>query len=578
MRELARHILILMALLSPEVSAGEEWEIVCPRLRVSPAGELEISETERLLVCGDPKNVSWSNIPDSQARFHLSTFLQDRGYFFPEFSSSPERLDAKLGEKTKVRIFEIKNAPEDFEPGRLRKIKGEVLTPGLLDAVKVRIRHRLQTLGYACPEVEMKAVASTGTVTAEVRSGKKLNILRADAEPIEGLSDEVPHRYRAFQLEQLYNPDYLAVTVHRILEEGFVQSTHFGTNCREDGVWLSQKFVPGPPRLVRIGFGVDTEQLLIARAGWSHNRLGEMASSLDLTAAASFRVQELGATMKWFFLPYPSRYYLRPSFQVKRNVEQHFESYEGRLQVAPGMTWDGRHLGLSTHFGPVLNFVDTVVGVGPDNSKFLSLGGDLALRTHYFEFYRSSPQDGLEIKLDTNLTFRNALSNVNAQLFRMAFIHNWNVLSLDPAWMVISIRGGMATTRTEEDVRTSSLLPVSFKHFLGGSTNLRGFGRLELPDESGALTSAFGGVEMRFSDLLPFKFQPLVFTDAGIMGTNQFALESPVFWSPGGGLRWESPIGAMRATLAHGFVSGGGPLRRPGQEHWQFYFSFGEEF
>ena len=43
-------------------------------------------------------------------------------------------------------------------------------------------------------------------------------------------------------------------------------------------------------------------------------------------------------------------------------------------------------------------------------------------------------------------------------------------------------------------------------------------------------------------------------------------------------MRWESPIGAMRATLAHGFASPTGTLTRAGHEHWQFYFSFGEEF
>jgi translocation and assembly module TamA len=105
---------------------------------------------------------------------------------------------------------------------------------------------------------------------------------------------------------------------------------------------------------------------------------------------------------------------------------------------------------------------------------------------------------------------------------------------------------------------------------------MRGFGLLELPENQiGDLTSVYGGFEVRLLDTLPIGIQPFAFVDVGVLGISPIDLETPIYWSPGLGLRLESPIGNFRVSLAHGYLTGN---PNPSASHFQFFFSFGEEF
>jgi outer membrane translocation and assembly module TamA len=95
---------------------------------------------------------------------------------------------------------------------------------------------------------------------------------------------------------------------------------------------------------------------------------------------------------------------------------------------------------------------------------------------------------------------------------------------------------------------------------------------MELPVvNGGGLTSGFVGLETRLSQTLPFDLDPFVFMDFGEISNSAALLSAPLYWSPGVGVRWASPIGPVRTTLAHGFVGNSA-------DHFQFYLSLGEEF
>jgi translocation and assembly module TamA len=148
----------------------------------------------------------------------------------------------------------------------------------------------------------------------------------------------------------------------------------------------------------------------------------------------------------------------------------------------------------------------------------------------------------------------------------------WNYRDFDPPLWVFGIRGSAFTTITGEDPVTSTKIPPTFLHFLGGSADIRGFGRQELPTNGvGALTSLYAGLEWRWITVFPFGMEPFLFLDAGALGMKAWRLEQPIYWSPGFGIRWPTSFGTFRTTFAHGF-----PSDVPG--HFQFYFSFGEEF
>jgi outer membrane translocation and assembly module TamA len=111
---------------------------------------------------------------------------------------------------------------------------------------------------------------------------------------------------------------------------------------------------------------------------------------------------------------------------------------------------------------------------------------------------------------------------------------------------------------------------------VGGGNDIRGYGRLELPNNDfGGRYTVTLGTEVRFPYTLPFKIEPFLLADFGIMRSGPATDSESTLgvWSPGFGLRCESPIGPIRASVAHGFV-----LNGAGPEHWQFYLGLGEEF
>ena len=189
-----------------------------------------------------------------------------------------------------------------------------------------------------------------------------------------------------------------------------------------------------------------------------------------------------------------------------------------------------------------------------------------------------SPQSGYQFNLFASTTDKAAGSDVSATTQTADFTKLWNVLSLEPEIWILGIRGSFATTRPGSGTQPADL-PPSFKYFLGGSDDMRGFARKSLPNEgTGALTKVYLGSELRLNNSLPYRLQPLVFSDWGWLGQEPLKVDPRQFWSPGLGLRWESPIGVLRGSIGQGFVSGKGAEPYRNLATTQLYFSIGEQF
>src|SRR4029079_10634802 len=108
---------------------------------------------------------------------------------------------------------------------------------------------------------------------------------------------------------------------------------------------------------------------------------------------------------------------------------------------------------------------------------------------------------------------------------------------------------------TSELAAPGTLLPANVLQYLGGSTDLRGYGLQELSGRSGigGLTSGFISFETRLAHTLPLGFEPFIFLDMGAIGKHSMSFSSPIYKSPGAGLRWASPFGTLAATLARGY-------------------------
>ncbi len=526
------------------------------------------------LICGSEKVKEWQKISDAQSLYHLKIFLSEKGYFKVLTQAAGSKTLVLIHEKTQVTSWELLGSDE-LPASKFKRILGQTLTPQLLDNITDRITLAFQNRGYGCPIVRTTANSDSGTVVTRVQTGKRMRVQSIEREPVEGIETEVLSRYEAFHLGDWFQKDFLRLTEMRIMNDNILQDSHFEVKCREDGVHLKQKSVAGPPRLFLFGVGLNTEKGPFAKVSWKHSRLGKNASRMGASISGSLNEQRLDLFSDYYFNGKLTRLLLRPSVLVSHETEKNYERYVGELRLTPVTTWDNSWLGAQFSFGPTLNFEKTVVGIGPKDTKFMASFFGLILQSHSFELNESAPRSGFQVNLNALTAIQSVFSRVSASKFTLKFTHLWNVMDWDPHIVVLGLRGAVASTFTNEEIRSSDVLPSSFRHFLGGSKDLRGFGRLELPAPEGALSSVYLSGEARLANTLPWNLQPFTFVDAGMTGPKSTELDNKIYWSPGLGMRWESPIGSFRGTVARRIIS---PETVVPDSRWNFYFSYGEEF
>ncbi len=552
-----------------------ETEVLCPGIEVRGKIEPGLSDTEKKLVCGDDKLQSaWKHLPFSQIRYNFSNFLQQRGYHHPQFELGADG-HAVVDTGSVTRVFSLEAAgvdPSKLRLRRKRKVVGEILTPSLLGSTEQWVTQRLQAEGFPCPVVRSEANPGSGRVQILVTPGPEQNLDVINEESIPGMRGGILRRYDAFRLGEKFNGDLLTITENRVAQASLLQDAHFTTQCGEKSAVAYQHSVAGPPRLLTFGFGASTETLLLAKSTWRNTRIGNSASNADVTLFASFKEQELTAQMRAYVLPFPTRRYFQPLVTFKHQNEDAFEVLSGRAKLGAATTWDNSWLGVETSVGPVFEIFRTLQGsgAGDPNSRFTSLEGVLRMRSHDFEYWATNPRAGFNSSLTVDFAGRNWLSSASAQRLKWTGQVLYNLLDYDPPLLVLGARGGVSTTWSPERPGPATALPAAFFYYLGGSMDLRGFARRSIPGY-GAMTTAFLDFEARLTEGLPLGIESLFFVDVGGAGATPFALESPLLWSPGAGLRYKSPFGVFRTTIAHGYpedMSGG----------WHFFLSFGEEF
>jgi translocation and assembly module TamA len=277
--------------------------------------------------------------------------------------------------------------------------------------------------------------------------------------------------------------------------------------------------------------------------------------------------------MNLYFDQNLNRTYLAPQLSFTHRSEAQFENLEINAQVGWVTTQDVGNNAWTHFLGPVLNLSKTLRGLGAIETQILSLESRTTLKSHDFELYSDRPQAGYFAEVIVDLSHRALFSQVTAQRFHVKGESLWNLWNLDPPLWLIGFRAAAASAITSRLSNGEPNLPADLFQYLGGSHDLRGFGRLEISEspKGGGLSSFYLGVEARLGSVLPYGVDPFLFFDIGRLGSQSFLLDSPWYWAPGFGLRWASPVGAVRGTMAHGFANGS-------PRHWQFYFSLGEEF
>lgn len=552
---------------------------ICKGIEITGEQDLDLNETEKKLICGDDSVPAWSEIPLYQAKYHLRIFLQARGYHSPLFKVESGVLKVNTGQISFIREVKLNDPTGEIRIERRRGIKGSRLTPDNLDKIEKWLLAEYRRQGYACPDISLSAYPERSLVSIDVSPGDKQLFGKIKREPIKALRSGVMKRYYAFGKKDTFNMNLLTLTEDRINLDGIVQNNYFLIDCRPQERLLKHRFVADKPRLFGFGAGFNTEEYFLAKVFWRHSRLSSTGSQIDISVTASYRKQEFKTDMKWYIIPQPSRFHLNPQVSFMREFEEDYHTLTTEVKLAPATTWDNPKLRLSFSAGPAFQYIKVISGTGLDGSRWLSLESEMSVKSHDFELFAREPRSGYFFVLTGDFNSPEIVSPISLQKIDLRYTWLFNPLRLFPPILIFGIRGGFSTTVTDSNAANLARVPGNYLNYLGGSRDLRGFSRQELPEDTdGALFTIFSGLEVRLANFFPFYIEPIAFFDMGALGLKAFSLDKPLYYSAGGGLRWASPFGALRMTFARGFTQGASADLSRKTSHFQFYLSFGEEF
>ncbi|MDD4975103.1 MAG: BamA/TamA family outer membrane protein [Bacteriovorax sp.] len=532
---------------------------LCEKITLHSPEKIEFTDTEKQLVCGDPEVEAYKVIPAYQAKYLFDGFLQSRGFSHPKYVFEKDLMHVYTEDKSYLTTV-VANSAEDeisklIEKEIIRYFKKEVITPKLLDAIEARAKTILRNHSYPCAKVASTTEPLLGKVILNLTGLKTFKFGPVILESIEGVADRALARFFSFKPEYLFGELELNLTEKRYLRQGIVQATFFQESCdlQSEQFSLTQKFIIGPPRTIRFGVGASTELGPMARAKWTNQRYGAMASILEASAQASFKNQSLKFRADNYIWATHPRQSLVSELILERNNQSTFT--ETSAQLRPHLQWtdDTPSRFWLWSLGPALLAGSYKTEIKSENRNFKTgaIEGFVQTKTHTFEFFDIHPEEGdfSQINFDyrhPSFGFDNPLLKLDLSFLKLFWLAN-----LGKGSVIAGLRLNPSTTWVPNNISKINL-PPSVKYYGGGSDDLRGFKLSTLPDNTGlgALTKLGAKLEFRKTYFFVPSLESVAFVDTALFGERPWSVESRLWYSPGVGLRWLSPIGLVQTYLA----------------------------
>jgi translocation and assembly module TamA len=548
-------ILIILTFLTFHSYADEK---LCSTVVVH-GKKMKFSDTEKQLVCGDKKSDAWKNIPDYEASFIMSGFLQSRGYLKPEYKTEEGVLHVHPGKIFKIKRFDVisenKKLRKEVKKELNRLFRKRILSTDVLNSVEAEALALVRQRGYPCAKVKSQVDISKSEVRVELNESNYFEFGPLTKESVPGLRENALDRFYPFKANQMFNADLLTLTEKRMTRQEVVPGTYFVESCEEDNTKfkLSQSFINGPPRTIRFGAGASTEQGPMARARWQNNRYKSMASQLSANIQASLRTQSITLSADSYFWHNEPRRSLFTTAEIVRESQVDYEQLIYRLEPLVKWTRDSENYSKVYTLGPSYEG-GTYHADQNTNTKSFSTGilkGSAVWMAHKYELFDFHPQEGnlAGINFDfrhPSMGFSDPLLKLDSTVVGLNRLGNWG-----RGTIIGGVRFNAGTTWVDEDV-TLNGLPPTVKFFGGGSDDIRGFTLKTLPghDGLGALTKLSTKLELRRTYLFIESLEGFTFIDIAKFGDRSWNIDKEMFYSPGFGLRWLSPIGMVQGFVA----------------------------
>lgn len=555
---------------------------ICNRIYLVD-GKLTLNANEKKLICGDPQGPNgWRTISLAQAEKELQLILQNMGYYKSEVTRDGENsLKIKMGPRSIIKSFAINSKEKlPLKVKKKRKLIGHPMVSFKLNEVEDWAYLGTQSIGYACAKHELVANAMTGHLEMTSTLGPKKRFERDVLSDIKDFDVRILRRHMAFRVGDRYDIRKIQITTNRMLNSGLFQSAFFLDNCVNDQFDLRLETSIGKPNIFRFGIGASTEELPFLNLTYRNSNIGKKASSYTLTLNYSPRLKSLSLDSELFVLPRLWQIYLSPRVRFAQESEDAYEVNNARAGVDTAFVADMFNTRITGRIGPAFNSTQTLRGDGPDNLNYVSLEGSLQFMSLDYEYGLREQTSGWLI----NLFYRNQRQQLGSQLgldhFKFTVKNLWNINNYSPAFLVLGTRAELTVTDIENPTDENlSKIPFDDRVFLGGDQSLRGFNRLSVDNNGlGYLTSLYVGLELRLVETFPYNLQPFLLYDFAQLGEDNLRFDSATLASEGFGVRWASPFGTLRTSLAKGRVLSQAVGTKDYKEEWIWFFSFGQEF
>ncbi len=480
---------------------------------------------------------------------------------------------------------------------------GEPFDYDAYEAVKVRLRKALVAHGFAFAEVSGHAQVDRDRLEVRaiytVEPGPAVRIGEITVEGLDRLPEGFVRGRCALAPGDRFDPERLDVTRSRILETGLAESVRFGwdrdhpTDRLAVGIGVSE----GPRNELRFGFGFGRGNgyQLRALASYARKSFFDPLLTLRLTVRPSWELlvknadkggpsiearaelerQDLIWTRLVGTLAVEYRFvqleaYLTNGPSLAVALDRPF--LDDRLRVGIRLQYD--HLAVTPRFDPALK-----------DDALRSIGIESPLR-----LLSASPflgYDGRDDPVDPRLGYYAELRFEVGQAFGLGAYSTVipELRGYVPIFWRRLVLAGRA--RFGGTLFASPTLPITRRFFAGGPESQRGFNRRRLAPRRGDPALPVGGtalletnVELRLDlfELFGQWFGVAIFADGADVTERLGALDPlHLHWAAGGGIRYRTPVGAIRLDV-------GVRLNRTGDgepdptSHYAIHFSLGEAF
>jgi outer membrane protein assembly complex protein YaeT len=557
----------------------------------------------------------------------IVAFYTDRGFpnarvtgFDVQLSEDQSSVDITLNIDEGAPLIVERIAFEGFEPlpersqafvrRRLPQQEGQPLDRALMQASREFVLDRLRDRGYPYASVRVEELPG---------SAENLRVLELRAEPgpaavvgdIEivgnsSVSDDVVRRQLTFKPGDAYEVSELRDSQRRLYRIELFQFANIEPVRSEEQATVVPTRVTlteGKHRRVNFSLGYGTEEKARAEVNWRHVNFFGGARTMGVQARYSGidGGVRLNFNQPYLFSP---RHTLGLSAQAWHTSEPAYtlDTRGGRATITRDIAWrGGTDWGRPATTTAALTYVNEHESYSISNEALL----DLSFRPTLIALgldprFGTGEGQRSALLLDAN---RNTTNNLlNARRGYIASVHlekaggpfsgSWNYFeataegryyhSLGNA-VVLAGKVSAGSINPAGDVEAN--VPFFKRYFLGGATNLRGWGRYEVAPLSGFGLPIGGTSFMTFSTEARFPIwndlSGVLFLDGGNVWPEAQGFDlGDLRYDVGPGLRYNTPVGPIRLDI--GYQLNPIPNLRPKGElqtrRFRFHFSIGQAF